>query len=123
MPGFLWPTDQGRCADAGNPCLVTDNVFPPECAGFLEACEAVEPYVEDRTQGANQLRDYEGNPISITTHVINVNDEDAESRLIASHGGGLHFRIDLNQEETLVRILSRLVDYKRGGSRCALEGQ
>ena len=123
VPGFLWPTDQGRCADAGNPCLVTDNVFPPECAGFLEACEAVEPYVEDRTQGANQLRDYEGNPISITTHVINVNDEDAESRLIASHGGGLHFRIDLNQEETLVRILSRLVDYKRGGSRCALEGQ
>ena len=121
VPGFLWPTDQGRCAQAGNPCIVTDNQFPPECAGFLEACEAVDPFVADREQGANQLRDAEGNPISITTHVINVNDDDVESRLIASHGGGLHFRLDLNQEETLLRILSRLVDYKRGGSRCAVE--
>ncbi len=121
VPGFLWPTDQGRCAQAGNPCIVTENPFPAECAGFFEACEAVEPFVEDPVQGANHLRDDEGNPISITTHVINVNDEDVESRLIASHGGGLHFRIDLNQEETLVRVLSRLVDYKRGGSRCSLE--
>ena len=30
----------------------------------------------------------------ITTHVINVSDEENESRLIASHGGGLHFKVN-----------------------------
>ena len=120
IPGFLWPTDQGRCAQSNIPCIVQP--FPEECSGFLEECLPIDPLYFDREQGANQLRSSNGDPISITTHVINVSDRTNESKLIASHGGGLHFQVDLNDSETLLRVLNRLVDYKRGG-QCALEMQ
>jgi len=118
IPGFLWPSDQGRCAQAGNPCVVDND--PQECAGFLEQCVPIDPLFWDRAQGANVLRGQTGEPISITTHVINVSDEVNESRLIASHGGGLHFQIDVDQNETLLRVLNRIADYKPGGD-CVIE--
>ena len=118
VPGFLWPTDQGRCNQAGNPCIVGNS--SEECAGFLEQCEPIDPLFTDREQGANVLRAHNGDPISITTHVINVSDVVNESRLIASHGGGLHFQVDLSDTDTLLRVLNRIADYKRGG-QCALE--
>ncbi|MGC6417653.1 MAG: EB domain-containing protein [Bradymonadia bacterium] len=121
VPGFLWPTDQGRCAQAGNPCVVTANPYPEECAGFLETCEPIDPHYWDRAQGADVLRGHNGTPISVTTHVINVSDQVNESRLIASHGGGLHFQVNLNDEDVLLRVLTRLADYKRGGAQCVVE--
>ncbi|MEE2644601.1 MAG: EB domain-containing protein [Myxococcota bacterium] len=119
VPGFLWPDDQGRCAEAGNPCIVgaQDNA----CAGFFEQCLPVDPYFVDQEQGANFLRAHNGDPISVTTHVINVSDQANESQLIASHGGGLHFQVDISETETLLRVLTRIADYKSGG-QCALEG-
>ena len=118
VPGFLWPTNQGRCNQAGNPCVIDNN--NEECSGFFEQCTAIDPLVFDREQGANQLRGYNGEAISITTHVINVSDEANESRLIGSHGGGLHFQVDISDSETMLRILNRLADYKAGGT-CALD--
>ena len=118
VPGFLWPTDQGRCAQANNPCIVDG--APEECAGFFEQCVPVDPLFTDREQGANVLRGFNGEPISVTTHIINVSDEVNESRLIASHGGGLHFQVELSDTETMLRILNRIADYKVGG-QCALE--
>ena len=117
VPGFLWPTDQGRCAQANNPCIVDGN--PEECAGFFEQCVPIDPLFTDREQGANTLRGHNGEPISITTHIINVSDQVNESRLIASHGGGLHFQVELSDTETMLRILNRIADYKIGG-QCAL---
>ena len=49
-----------------------------------------------------------------------VSEEENESRLIASHGGGLHFQVDISDTETLLRVLNRIADYKLGG-QCALE--
>lgn len=118
VPGFLWPTDQGRCAQAGNTCIVDGD--PEECAGFLEQCVPIDPLFVDEEQGANVLRAHNGEPISVTTHVINVSDFDNESRLIASHGGGLHFKVDLSDTETLLGILDRIADYKFG-LECELE--
>ena len=51
----------------------------------------------------------------MTTHVIYVGSGNNESRLIESNGGGLHFQVDLSDEEILLRVLNRIVDYKRGG--------
>ena len=89
--------------------------------GLFETCDPIDPHYWDRAQGADVLRAHNGTPISVTTHVINVSDQVNESRLIASHGGGLHFQISLNDEDVLLRVLTRLADYKRGGAQCALE--
>ena len=68
---------------------------------------SIDPLVFDREQGVNQLKGFNGEPISITTHVINVSDEINESQLIASHGGGLHFKVDISDSETMLRILQK----------------
>ena len=91
-----------------------------ECSGFLEQCTLIDPLVFYQEQGVNQLRSFNGEPISITTHIINIFDEIIESQVIASRGGGLHFKVDISDSEIMLRILNLLADYKAGG-KCALE--
>ena len=115
-PGFEWPTNLGACRNSRLPCE-TDG---ERCDGMFESCELLEPRYDDGASGSNVLRAFDGSPIEVTTHVIDVSEEATESSLTAAHGGGLHFATSINAREVLRAILQRTIDFKYGLS-CELE--
>jgi len=110
-PGFDWPTKVGRCDSNGMGCVVG---APQACPEVFEACKPVDPHVSDPDPDANVLRSYDGKPIGVTVHVINVSQTLAESRLMAEHGGGRHFDVSLAQADILLQVLKKVVDFKSG---------
>ncbi len=108
-PGFEWPGDAGVCANSGFACTPSAN----DCAGFLEACDPIDgTYVDPG--GVDTLRAPDGSPIEVTTHVIDVSVDPSESILIAAHGGGRHFSVDLAETEILLEVLYKMTDIKFG---------
>jgi hypothetical protein len=116
-PGFEWPTTLGKCNSNGVGCIVG---APQACPEMFEACKKVDPRVADPDPNANVLRAYDGSPIGVTVHVINVSEDLTESRLIAEHGGGRHFDVNLAQADILLQVLKKVVDLK-SGEGCSIE--
>lgn len=108
-PGFEWPTDSGVCAKAGFGC----SLAKPECPDFLEQCKPVDGKVSDSLD-SNVVRGWDGKPLEITTHVIDVSQTPEVSKMIAEHGGGRHFSVDLAKTDVLLNVLYKMTDIKYG---------
>ncbi len=110
-PGFEWFDERGRCADDGSACY---RRLSAKCASGAD-CLRADPRVDDSgPSGSNRLESPDGQPIEVSTHVINISDLTSQSEIIAAHGGGLHFAADVQARDVLSAILQRTVDFKSG---------
>ncbi len=106
-PGFEWPQNAGVCAKNGGACLTNK----PECPDMFETCKPVDGKVAD---AAKHLYGYDDKPIEVTTHVIDVSTTPESSKMVAAHGGGRHFSVNLAKTDVLLDVLFKMTDIKFG---------
>jgi hypothetical protein len=68
------------------------------------------------------LTDANGEPVSVTVHVVDASGIEGANRFIAQYGGGEHVNVDLADAATIVATVLPLLDVKAaaGGEVCDL---
>lgn len=114
------------CADAAGcnePAFCASQV----CGGFAYpngggSSGSYLPFTEG--QGHDRLIDAEGNPIQITTHVIDMSPSaEAESvnRKIADNGGGVYVKADSGDPDEILAAILSMLDVKQNLGECLPE--
>jgi hypothetical protein len=89
--------------------------LPELCEGL---CQSATVNLVD-AEGANHLASAEGNPLPITTHVIDASGWTGANKLIATYGGGQHVPVNLADIDNLALELVGLLDTKLNAAPCA----
>lgn len=83
-------------------------------AGTLPVVE----YVEE--DGAQTLLDRNGNPISLTIHVVDASGPDEINEFIAHHGGGEYYPVSMEDEVDFLKKLILTLDIKTLAQNCTV---
>jgi hypothetical protein len=119
---FFNPNVQAKRMHFGLDCSSDDDCLngatcqDGTCQGYdtPNTGEPVTPVLCDDSEGANVLRDYGGNPIPVTVHVVDFSDGDGyeANRLLADHGGGTHFDVHDDDPEDFLQSMILAFDAK-----------
>ena len=97
-------------------CQPTGEAGMNPCAHLGLNCTAppmTEPYPEAMAAGAGRLRDRNGDPISITVHVVEASGGvTADAAGMAAYGGGLLVPADLADGASLIQKIQGVVNWK-----------
>ena len=91
--------------------------LPQPCSG---KCEPAKVAVK-ATAGKAVLKDHDGNPLSVTTHVVDASGLGEANKLVALNGGGIHVSVDFEDIDEVVAQLLTLLDVKTDTGACTGE--
>ena len=125
LDNFFNPRIQAKRMRHGLGCDTSDDCFSPaECSGGV--CQGYpKPYSGTtsyplNTQSPWRLEDYEGTPIQVTTHVIDLSEGEGEAnnKGIADDGGGTYYHADELDPDELLEKMWDLIDIKQNLLGC-----
>ncbi len=112
------------CNAVAQGCLESSDCEPFNC-GLPTKCKGVcekTAVTYEEFNGHSTLKGYEGQPLSITTHVIDASGSGDANTLIALNGGGQHVSVDFEDIGGLVAQLLTLLDTKDDAGACLDSG-
>jgi len=111
------------CETGGLPCASTADC-PDPCATFggcQGECLPTGVKVVDNMTNANVIRDWSGNPVTVTVNVVDASGKIGANELVARYGGGKHFSVNLDDPNDLVDTFGSLLGDAKSGASCGGE--